>query len=651
MFIEQGIIINYYESGDNKLILSFVINSILKNKDKSLKEKFTKWLIDVANINKDLTKIGNTIQTQSFTSVSTLDCLYNLVLELFMNAGKKLEQYIDLSYIRYDNCPLFIGNDERLDTSFELIQYEQDDENVTTKPSFLTILHYLVYSYYKLTTVYYINRNNKLKKDLEQIKLYITNLNSMPTYLRNLYAKTLEKSCSIMKEQIKVYSSLLKSNKNIHLYCNYIVNWILESMKYHDMPISILEDIDTTLNFFISKENSNLAIFDNNFNYKNVFKLIRQVVINIKNPYTKAGYIRIANKMYDKFTFLIPELSVADSRFIEHLYTFYIDFLRISSTWNSQERFIIKFSILHFINIWMFNITDKHLYDSKESKDVFSKFIYSLMGDVIKVNDTTSDYYEYIEENFDSFGQEKVKEIILKNNSNKYIQGVFLLLYKYCNMHLNYLEIIMEDNILEKIVMTMNYTFNKNSFEYIKKYPRLLSVCPDIVFDVAIYEPLIECYNNLSDPNNSYNEKFIKYVIMDDRCFKLSEFKNYCESRISNEYTKQKTLDFIVKCEIEKEIIEKNKEIEIEYPDEFYDPIMDCVIVEPVFLPSSNTMMEKTVIEKHLLTSDIDPFTRDKLTLETLTDYNNLEEIQQKIKEFIQKKKDFENSAANKPKK
>ena len=130
---------NYYESGENKLILSFVINSILKNKDKSLKEKFTKWLIDVANINKDLTKIGNTIQTQSFTSVSTLDCLYNLVLELFMNAGKKLEQYIDLSYIRYDNCPLFIGNDERLDTSFELIQYEQDDENVTTKPSFLTI--------------------------------------------------------------------------------------------------------------------------------------------------------------------------------------------------------------------------------------------------------------------------------------------------------------------------------------------------------------------------------------------------------------------------------------------------------------------------------------------------------------------------------
>ena len=62
----------------------------------------------------------------------------------------------------------------------------------------------------------------------------------------------------------------------------------------------------------------------------------------------------------------------------------------------------------------------------------------------------------------------------------------------------------------------------------------------------------------------------------------------------------------------------------IEYPDEFYDPIMDCLIVNPVILPNSNVIMEKYVIEKHLLTSDLDPFTRDKLTIDILKKFDHL---------------------------
>ena len=43
----------------------------------------------------------------------------------------------------------------------------------------------------------------------------------------------------------------------------------------------------------------------------------------------------------------------------------------------------------------------------------------------------------------------------------------------------------------------------------------------------------------------------------------------------------------------------------------------------------------KYLIEKYLLTADIDPFTRDKLTLEQLIEYNTLENIREKIGKIV----------------
>ena len=68
-----------------------------------------------------------------------------------------------------------------------------------------------------------------------------------------------------------------------------------------------------------------------------------------------------------------------------------------------------------------------------------------------------------------------------------------------------------------------------------------------------------------------------------------------------------------------------------EIPDDIMDPIMCSIIREPILLPSSKTIMDKSVISRYLLTDKEDPFNRDPLNIEELEKFNNLPETIEKI--------------------
>lgn len=63
-----------------------------------------------------------------------------------------------------------------------------------------------------------------------------------------------------------------------------------------------------------------------------------------------------------------------------------------------------------------------------------------------------------------------------------------------------------------------------------------------------------------------------------------------------------------------------NQQREDEYadaPDEFRDPLMDTLMVDPVLLPSGK-VMDRAIITRHLLNSSTDPFNRQPLTEDML---------------------------------
>ena len=64
------------------------------------------------------------------------------------------------------------------------------------------------------------------------------------------------------------------------------------------------------------------------------------------------------------------------------------------------------------------------------------------------------------------------------------------------------------------------------------------------------------------------------------------------------------------------EFIEEEADFEVEAPDEFYDPIMGTLMTDPVRLPTSGTVVDRTTIARQLLATPIDPFNRPPLTLD-----------------------------------
>jgi len=70
-------------------------------------------------------------------------------------------------------------------------------------------------------------------------------------------------------------------------------------------------------------------------------------------------------------------------------------------------------------------------------------------------------------------------------------------------------------------------------------------------------------------------------------------------------------------------------------PDEYRDPLMDTVMLDPVLLPSG-TIMDRSVIDRHLLNSNTDPFSRQKLTEDML---KPVPDLKAKILEWVDSKK------------
>lgn len=96
-----------------------------------------------------------------------------------------------------------------------------------------------------------------------------------------------------------------------------------------------------------------------------------------------------------------------------------------------------------------------------------------------------------------------------------------------------------------------------------------------------------------------------------------------------------KLSQFVQSCKI---IIDNlNENDDLDYPDEFIDPISCTPIIDPVLLPNNgdiDTFHDRTTIVKHLLNKPENPYNRSPLTLSELETYNNEPVIKEKLQLF-----------------
>jgi ubiquitin conjugation factor E4 B len=72
--------------------------------------------------------------------------------------------------------------------------------------------------------------------------------------------------------------------------------------------------------------------------------------------------------------------------------------------------------------------------------------------------------------------------------------------------------------------------------------------------------------------------------------------------------------------------IERDEALLTDAPDEFLDPLMCTFMKDPVFLPTSGNIIDRSTITQHLLNDPHDPFNRKELTMDMIVPATELKE-------------------------
>ena len=152
-------------------------------------------------------------------------------------------------------------------------------------------------------------------------------------------------------------------------------------------------------------------------------------------------------------------------------------------------------------------------------------------------------------------------------------------------------------------------------------------------------EGIPNCYSII----NNFRKLFLALVrypeimtglVHNNDTFSLANFKTICDFTVSDSIAYQ---DFETSyLELRKKLPSDTDMTEI--PDEFCDPLLCVPITDPVVIPGTTNIMERTVIERHLLETSENPFNRASLTLEQLVDHQQTASAQQTLTEFTTKR-------------
>lgn len=74
----------------------------------------------------------------------------------------------------------------------------------------------------------------------------------------------------------------------------------------------------------------------------------------------------------------------------------------------------------------------------------------------------------------------------------------------------------------------------------------------------------------------------------------------------------------------------------VDAPDEFLDPLMCTFMKDPVLLPTSDTIIDRSTITQHLLNDPHDPFNRRDLTIDMVVPATELKE---RMREWMEERR------------
>jgi len=562
---------------------------------------------------------------------------YDMYIESILN-NISFESIIKNEYSKIYNKNVALIDKQYNNSNINNIEFLKKNTNYIVLPldyTFVNKIFCLTIFALNNTVFTFKQRTSNISSELYYIRKDIKRLNDIKKSIINTnYISILEKYIQIKNDKMCLYNkyrysmySLTDSN-DIQLYISNYINIfanILErsivknnNIIYNFPQELLINSIDYSLTIikeFPIKNLFNLVInlLSRNIfpNCDGIYKMIKYSIIfstGLKNIIKKKQYIKFLSNIINFSIDIEKTQPIID--FYERIeYRYYInDFIyRVLKDENFRNYFILGLNENIIIQYSFLILNDYNCIIDEIFEKIY--IIHDNDFDNVKINiEIINKYRKTIRLLFDHI--ECISDYIIQ--VSKYMPYIFtnkVIVEKLVNIINNNISRILGKNKLRsEIRMPSTCNFDKN---------KLLNYYIDILNYIF---------------GQTLSNNIIKYIKCDTRSYKRENYINMINTIKDNDI-KKNILNILVNS------IDKydNKLYDEEIPDELCDPLLSTLIEEPIVVPISNIIVDKNSIYIHLMSSNTNPFNRDKLTIEDLEHYNKNEDILQRINIFKKK--------------
>ncbi|XP_025203698.1 ubiquitin conjugation factor E4 B isoform X1 [Melanaphis sacchari] len=454
---------------------------------------------------------------------------------------------------------------------------------------------------------------------------------------------------SLITRCIVFYSTVAEFMLSIHQGSHFVPN---TEIKFRDeVPVILaatpewfVEDIADFLLFILQYAPKAIE-------FKFFDKLLTWILVCIcspaafKNPYLIAKLIEVLfvlNPSIQPKTEVLNNMMMSHPLSISHLPSALMKFYTVIESTGASSEFYDKFTIRYHISLILKSMWESPMHRSSviaESKTgiQFVKFVNMLINDTTFLLDESLESLKRIHE-----VQEQMADTATWNNLPEDVQQSrnrqlsaderqcrsYLTLAQETVDMFHYLtkdikEPFMRPELVNRLTAMLNFNLQQLCGPKCKnlkvKAPENYGWEPR-----RLLKQLIDIYLHLDC------EEFAAAIAADERSFRIELFEDAANRmlRVLNS-SKIEAMQFQSLAIKANEVSIQNIKKEVDFndaPDEFRDPLMDTLMDDPVTLPSSGKVMDRSVIIRHLLNSQTDPFNRQPLSEDDLTPATDLKE-------------------------
>ncbi|KAI8065677.1 ubiquitin elongating factor core-domain-containing protein [Gongronella butleri] len=594
------------------------------------------------------------------------------------NLLRLCEPFLDIRHSKIDKVdPHYLRTSRRLDVSGETkLKADQQQADayynaaqVTDNHNFITEVFHLTITFLHYgplramadfqSVIKQLQEAKKKSEQAEQAAAATANVRTQAGVLQDFVAKQMKKEVERLTQYKLVYESMILDPQllgRILDFYNLVMAWLLRIVdpkhQYPQVPITLplpadVPDVFAMLPEFILGDIADFFLFLGKYGYEtrvmpshpqeDLVTFILTFLQNtqyIQNPHLKPKLVEILFFFtYPVFQGQPGELEtilnsnpLALHTLVPTLMSYYVEVEQTGTSAQFYEKYNIRYHIGHVMKrIWSHPHHRQRLQDVEH--ELFTRFVNMLRQDmnylmgesldklteIHKIQTEMEDQAQWQAQAPDTIREREQQLEHLEQQAQSTVALGNETLYMLQAMSAEMVQPFMAEEIVDRLAAMLDYNLNKlvgkQATELKVKNPEKYHFSPR-----KLLSRIIDIYLNLKCP------AFVNAVARDERSYNKDDFSR--AAAILSKY-KLKSPDQIAALEafvnqVEAAIKDAAQEDEdfADFPDEFEDPVFNTLMKDPVRLPTSGVIMDRSTIRGYLLGESRDPYNRAPLSID-----------------------------------